>query len=468
MGNPFDLLLDPHESSTVPQFSWAKVDSANSSHITIKLDGSDALVPVPLNSVLIDPTAAVAGTRVLILHHDTRLYIVSTPGGDSGGGGIPAGAMTPWTSNIPPAGWLICDGQAVSRTTYADLFAIIGTTYGAGNGSTTFNVPDLRGRVPVGLNATDPEFDALGKKSGRKNTNHVSFAPPLNSGKFQDPGAAYIASARADMDAYLTSGESSTLERFYAVRNVGGTIGTDGASGTEVVHFRYTAPNIQPSFTANWIIKGMGGIGSLTPTVEAALVNRTAILEQKVGDNVGMRRIKPTSVAVSGGGVTVDQDGTVEITTSGTKALSLNGIFQVGKSYKISYLFNTSGAENIAYRMRKGSADYTVAGYVLQGIYVSGGWPGSIAGVSGYGAVGTSGLLSVNGQVMAYGELQLFISKIGAVYITGQGVSRSGQTSTQWRHTLDVASGADTDGITFSVNVPVLNVGSYVKVWELL
>lgn len=281
MKNPLDLLLDTNDSSTVPQFSWAKVDSANSSHITIKLDGSDALVPVPLNSVLIDPTAAVVGTRVLILHHDTRLYIVSTPGGDSGGGGIPAGAMTPWSSNIPPAGWLICDGQAVSRTTYADLFAVIGITYGAGDGTTTFNVPDLRGRTVVGLNTTDTEFDTLGKKSGRKTTNHVSFAPPLNSGKFQDPGQAYITSARADMDVFLASGESSILERHYNVRNVGGTIGTDGTAATEVVHFRYTAPNIQPSFTSNWVIKGMGGIGSLTPTVEAALVNRVATLEQR-------------------------------------------------------------------------------------------------------------------------------------------------------------------------------------------
>ena len=46
-----------------------------------------------------------------------------------------------------PTGWLLCDGSAVSRSTYATLFALIGTTYGAGDGSTTFNVPDMRGRV---------------------------------------------------------------------------------------------------------------------------------------------------------------------------------------------------------------------------------------------------------------------------------------------------------------------------------
>jgi microcystin-dependent protein len=57
-----------------------------------------------------------------------------------------------WSArSTPSAGWLACDGAAVSRTTYAALFAAIGTAYGAGDGSTTFNVPDYRGRAPVGV-----------------------------------------------------------------------------------------------------------------------------------------------------------------------------------------------------------------------------------------------------------------------------------------------------------------------------
>ena len=64
--------------------------------------------------------------------------------------GVPAGCVLPFAGAAPPAGWLLCYGQAVSRTDYADLFAAIGTTYGAGNGTTTFNLPDLRGRVVAG------------------------------------------------------------------------------------------------------------------------------------------------------------------------------------------------------------------------------------------------------------------------------------------------------------------------------
>ena len=56
----------------------------------------------------------------------------------------------------PPTGWLLCDGSSVSRTTYAALFAILGTAYGAGDGSTTFNLPDGRGRMPVGAGQATP------------------------------------------------------------------------------------------------------------------------------------------------------------------------------------------------------------------------------------------------------------------------------------------------------------------------
>jgi microcystin-dependent protein len=60
------------------------------------------------------------------------------------------GAVIAYAGTSAPTGWLFCFGQNVSRTTYAALFAVIGTTYGAGDGSTTFGMPDLRGRVPFG------------------------------------------------------------------------------------------------------------------------------------------------------------------------------------------------------------------------------------------------------------------------------------------------------------------------------
>ena len=64
--------------------------------------------------------------------------------------GIPTATIVPWSDSSVPSGFLECNGAAVSRTTYSALFAIVGTTYGAGDGSTTFNVPDLQDNVPVG------------------------------------------------------------------------------------------------------------------------------------------------------------------------------------------------------------------------------------------------------------------------------------------------------------------------------
>src|ERR1700722_13445643 len=61
------------------------------------------------------------------------------------------GMIMMWSTTTAPTGWLLCDGSAVSRTTFSVLFVLIGTTYGVGDGSTTFNVPDMRGRVPVGV-----------------------------------------------------------------------------------------------------------------------------------------------------------------------------------------------------------------------------------------------------------------------------------------------------------------------------
>ena len=73
-----------------------------------------------------------------------------------------------YAGSTAPSGWLICDGSAVSRDDYANLFSVIGTTYGAGDGSTTFNIPNLKGKVPVGLDTSDTSFDTLGETGGEK------------------------------------------------------------------------------------------------------------------------------------------------------------------------------------------------------------------------------------------------------------------------------------------------------------
>lgn len=83
-----------------------------------------------------------------------NLGLITSTGVTTAVSGVPTGMCLPYAvGSTPPSGYLLCDGSAVSRTTYATLFAAIGATYGAGDGSTTFNVPDHRGRFVLGVAA---------------------------------------------------------------------------------------------------------------------------------------------------------------------------------------------------------------------------------------------------------------------------------------------------------------------------
>ena len=84
--------------------------------------------------------------------------------GPTGDAGVPSGVISQFAGSTAPSGYLLCDGSAVSRSTHSALFTAIGTTYGAGNGSTTFNIPNFQGRVPVGV-GTAPSGNGVALKS---------------------------------------------------------------------------------------------------------------------------------------------------------------------------------------------------------------------------------------------------------------------------------------------------------------
>lgn len=90
----------------------------------------------------------------------------------------PTGVVESYAGTTAPEGYLMCDGAAVSRTTYVNLFNIISTTFGAGNGTTTFNVPDMRGRFPFGV-AASGTGNALAATFGT--IDHLHTADPPNT-----------------------------------------------------------------------------------------------------------------------------------------------------------------------------------------------------------------------------------------------------------------------------------------------
>lgn len=141
-----------------------------------------------------------------------------------------------WAGGSPPTGWQICYGQALSRTTYSELFAVIGTDYGSGDGSTTFNAPNFEGRVPVGVDFTQGEFEPMGKTGGSKTHQLTTAEMP-----------AHVHSNRA-VNWNVTPAGSGTYAAFNsAVAQNSEDTGSTGGGG----HHN----NLQPYLTVRFIIK---------------------------------------------------------------------------------------------------------------------------------------------------------------------------------------------------------------------
>ena len=170
--------------------------------------------------------------------------------------GIPTATIVPWSSASVPSGFLECDGTAVSRTTYADLFAIVGTTYGAGDGSTTFNTPDLQDNTPVGKSGTK----ALGSTGG---ANTVAVTATGNVGG----STANATLSTAQLASHSHSGGGNTLvspssnpgsaaNHFYNPTNTGSAGSGSGHSHNMSATFSGDATSVlQPYLTLIYIIK---------------------------------------------------------------------------------------------------------------------------------------------------------------------------------------------------------------------
>jgi microcystin-dependent protein len=107
---------------------------------------------------------------------------------------VPPGTVIMYIAATAPAGFLLCNGSEISRTTYATLFAIISTTYGSGNGSTTFNLPDLRGRVPIGFGQGSGLTNrSLNGKGGAETHTLTTSEMPSHNHSISDPGHGHSA-----------------------------------------------------------------------------------------------------------------------------------------------------------------------------------------------------------------------------------------------------------------------------------
>ena len=145
---------------------------------------------------------------------------------------VPCGAVLPFAGSSIPSNWLLCDGSSLLRASYPSLFAAIGTTYGAADG-THFNLPNMKGKVPVGLDSSQTEFDALGETGGAKTHTLIIAEMPSHS----HTGSQWNGGAGGSAVHAPSNGNTS------------GSIATDSTGGG-VAH-----NNLQPYITLYYIIR---------------------------------------------------------------------------------------------------------------------------------------------------------------------------------------------------------------------
>ena len=194
------------------------------------------------------------------------------------------GTIFMFAGTTAPEGYIICDGSAVSRTTYSDLFEAIGTTYGIGDGSTTFNLPDLSGRVPIGCSGVYPLASTGGEethtlttteipshshgvpKHGHANT--ITATTPAFSHTITQPAYNYnkpngtVGTSKGNSAAYAgTTSTTATRSANVAIAAHAATNCTMSGSVTAKAAFSSDSngsgtahSNMQPYITMNYII----------------------------------------------------------------------------------------------------------------------------------------------------------------------------------------------------------------------
>jgi microcystin-dependent protein len=234
----------PAEALDIDNSGKIQFSSGGTARTVISADASNSIIDVKddrslvvkANGVTIvtgNSTDVTTTVPVVLPAAPTTTLQAATKGYVDNLTGSPAGIIAPFAGTSAPSGWLACQGQAISRSTYASLFTAIGTTWGSGDGSTTFNLPDLRGMFlrGTGTNATGSSSGAVGPSVGAYaadtylNHNHTA----TDSGHTHSVGAFASPGLSPGGTTYQTgSGTTSSGTGYASI-----TVATSTTGGTE-------------------------------------------------------------------------------------------------------------------------------------------------------------------------------------------------------------------------------------------
>lgn len=194
----------------------------------------------------------------------------------------------PWSKSTTPSGFLVCDGSAISRSTYAALFDVVGTIYGVGDGSTTFNLPDLQGRLPVGDDngSTYTIADTGGSVNITPNVNTTgsvtgNLAGDLSAGNLAGSvsgnvniGNTTLSTAQMPSHQHQIRGvnQNSGNQNQFGYNTTSRSTSRSSVSATAVVSAGGSqAHNHSGNLSANTSITGAPGIGNLSVSIQDTL-----------------------------------------------------------------------------------------------------------------------------------------------------------------------------------------------------
>lgn len=201
--------------------------------------------------------ATLVGTEEVLVNDAGTLKKTTTQAIANLAGGVPSGSVMDYAGATLPTDWLWCDGSVISRTTYANLFTAIGTTYGAGDGSTTFALPDLRGRVSAGKDNMDNTVGTGGGDAGRLTSGSKAAVDGDTLGASGGVQEHLLLHEESGVPAHShpynrhnTVARTSTGANTAGTGNLAATTSNNTAADAAQAH-----TNVQPTLVLNKIIK---------------------------------------------------------------------------------------------------------------------------------------------------------------------------------------------------------------------